>query len=196
MAPLPTIANCVRVTLNWNASQGVTPRNVLHIITDSDSGPAIGLALQEAWQGNPDCFQTVQSGLTLQSLSILPLDGTAPTYEYTMLAPFVVGGGDGDIIPQAAAVLSIRTNQRGPRGRGRLFLGPIGENVLEDGLIGASYRASAISSWEGADDDLAASPIAGSFGVASYAHAEVGGVSSWSMRPASGTIKKRNRQLV
>lgn len=196
MAPLPTIGNCVRVTLNWNTSQGVTPRNVMHIITASDSGSDIGEAMQEAWQANPDCFQTVQSGFTLVSLSILPLDGTAPTFEYTMEAPFIVGGGDGDIIPQAAAVLSLRSNQRGPRGRGRLFLGPIGENVLEDGVIGASYRASAISSWEGFDDDLAASPIAGSVGVASYAHSDVHGVATWSMRAPSGTIKKRNQQLV
>lgn len=196
MPPLPTIGNCVRVTLNWSDVQGVTPRNVLHLITASVDGEEIGAALDEVFTEYPDAFQTISTSALLQSYSILPLDGSSATQEVQSVGTDIVGGASGETIPAAAAVISFRTNQRGPRGRGRLYLGPMGEGALANGIVVESYRNSAVSSWQAIAADLPASPIAASLGVASYVHAEVGGVSSISMRAPAGTVRRRQNQLV
>lgn len=196
MPPLPTIGNCVRVTMNWSASGGVTPRNVFHLITASEDGAAIGAALDAAFDASPDAWQILGSGYFLQSYSILVLDGTSATQEIPHTGDPIQGGGDGQVIPQAAGVLSLRSLTRGPQGRGRLYIGPTTENVLADGIIGLSYRNSALSSWAQVMEDLADSPVNASLGVASYTHAEVHGVSSISMRAPAGTQRRRQNQLV
>lgn len=198
MPPLPTIANCVRVTLNWSTSGGVRPHNVFHLITASEDGTAIGAALDDAFQDNPDAFQALDDSYNLETYSILPLDGSSATQEVvaaTTGAP-ITGGGSGELIPAAAAVLSFRTLQRGSRGRGRMFIGPVSEAALTDGQIVSSYLGAMVGSWELIDDALTASPIDASLGVASYVHGEVGGVSQISMRSPAGTMRRRQNQLV
>ena len=196
MPPLPTIGNCVRVTINWSTYGGVTPRNVIHLITASEDGAAIGAALDEAFDTYPDAWQILQSSFALQSYSVLPLDGTSATQEIAHTGDPVVGGGGGNMVPAAGGVLSLRTLTRGPQGRGRLYIGPTGENVITDGIIGLSYINSAITSWQGVQDVLADAPINASLGVASYTHAEVHGVTSISMRAPAGTQRRRQNQLV
>jgi len=100
------------------------------------------------------------------------------------------------MIPNAAAVLSLRTPQRGARGRGRQYIGPVSEAALTDGKIVESYRGAMVGAWQDAGVSLAGSPITASFGVASYAHAEVNGVTSISMRVPGGTQRRRQNQLV
>lgn len=195
MPPLPVIGNCVRVTLNWSDVVGVTPRNVLHLITASVDGEEIGAALDEVFQDNPDAFQTVSTAALLQSYSILPLDGSSATQEVQALGTDVTGGASGETLPAAAAVISFRTPQRGPRGRGRLYLGPMGEASLANGIVVESYRNSAVSSWQAIAAALPSTSITASLGVASYVHAEVNGVTSISMRPAAGTVRRRQNQL-
>lgn len=196
MPPLPTIGNAVRVTLNWSSNLGITPRNVMHLITASADEQEIGEAIEAAAVTNVDMFQAIDDAFTLISLSILLLDGTTPTYEYTLVSDDVKGGGSGEQIPAAAAVLSMRTSQRGPRGRGRLYLGPVSEAALTDGRISESYRVAMVNSWDDFQDDLVASPIVASIGVASYAHAEINGVNTFSMRQAAGTLRRRQNQLL
>jgi hypothetical protein len=196
MPVLPTIPNCVRITLNWNTSLGVTPRNVFHIITASTSGEEIGAALDEVFEaGAADAFQAMDDSYTLESYGILVLDGTSATQDVPSDAA-LQGGGSGEMVPAAAAVISLRSNQRGPRGRGRQFVGPCSEAALTDGIIVSSYRDAMVGAWNALDDGLASTDIAGSLGIASYTHAEVHGVTSISCRPPAGTQRRRQNQLV
>lgn len=196
MAPLPVIGNCVRVAMQWNASAGVRPVNVFHLITASTDESAIRDALDAAWQDattNPwaplhTSFNTVDYLITL-------LDGTSAG----QVIPSIddpAGSSTGGMSPAIAAVLSFHTPQRGPRGRGRLYLGPMGEADYDNGLVGGTLRTETVAAWNEVNESLADSPIAASLGVASYVHAEVNGVTSISMRQQLGTMRRRQDQLV
>lgn len=196
MAPLPVIGNVVRVTLNWSSVAGVTPRNVIHLITASEDGEEIGAALDAAFDESPDAWQTLSSGCFLQGYSILVLDGTSATQEVPHTGDPLQGGGDGQIVPAACAVLSMRTTQRGPRGRGRLYIGPTTENVLAEGIIQSSYRTSALAAWPAIQESLQGSSITADLAIASYVHAQAGAVTTFGMRPAAGTQRRRQNQLL
>lgn len=196
MAPLPTIGNCVRVALNWTGVGGVAPVNVLHLITSSTDEGDIASALDDAFQANPGCFQAVMANYILDTYTITLLDGSSAGQVVNALGTPITGGGGGNMVPQVAAVLSLHTPQRGPRGRGRLYLGPVGETEIDSGLISSGVRSAMVAGWTDWMTDMAASPIAASLGVASYVHTEVNGVTSLSMRPAAGTQRRRQDQIV
>jgi len=196
MAPLPTIGNAVRVACNWNAPQGVTPVNVLHVITNSTDEAQIGSDLFDAMSTNVDMWQYLATGMILQSLTITLLDGSSASQVFVAPDTTVHGDQSGEAIPSAAAVLSFHTNQRGPRGRGRLYIGPITESSQHDGLLDAGVNASSVAAWNAFNDDIAASTSVMSLGVASYTHADIHGVTSISMRIPYGCQRRRQNQRV
>lgn len=196
MAPLPEIGNCIRVTLNWNTVNGVTPRNVFHLITNSEDVTQIGSDLDDAFTGqshNP--FFAINASYELLSYLFTVLDGDSAGI-VVPAQPGITGEASGQAIPQVAAVLSLRSNQRGPRGRGRLYLGPIGEDQQANGILNGSLASETAGAWAGVNTDLAASDSAASIGVASYTHADVHGVTHFSMRPQTGTQRRRLDQLI
>lgn len=196
MAPLPTIGNCVRVSINWTTQGGVRPINVVHLITDSTNESEIGEALDDAWvAGGANVWAIVQETYRIDSYTITLLDGHSAG-QVVDCGVTVGGQATGNIVPAVAGVLSFHTPQRGPRGRGRLYMGPVGEGVITDGLLSSSIRNDIIGAWDDVVDSLAASPVAASFGVASYVHAEVNGVTAISMRGPAGTQRRRQNQLV
>jgi len=196
MAPLPTIGNCVRFTINWSQSAGVRPVNVLHLITSSTDEEEIAGAFSDAvLAAGADVFDPVQDGYTIDSYTVTLLDGSSAAQ--VINEPATIGGqASGDPIPAVAAVLSLRTAQRGPRGRGRLYLGPVGEGITAGGVLTGTTTTSTVAAWTALMGELATGTPTMSLGVASYVHSEVNGVSSVSMRPQVGTMRRRQDQLV
>lgn len=196
MAPLPTIGNCVRVAINWSASGALRPINVLHLITASEDEAEIADQLGNAFvAAGSHVFEPLSNAFTIDSYTVTLLDGHSAGQ--VIAEPVTIGGqASGDIIPAAAGVLSLHTPQRGPRGRGRLYLGPIGETVQAGGILTGTVSADCVAAWNDVMDELAGSTINASLGVASYAHQEVNGVTSLSMRPQIGTQRRRQNQLV
>lgn len=180
----------------WSTFGGVRPVNVFHLITSSTNETEIGEEVDLAFNaGTSQCFAGVSSQYTVDFYQITLLDGASATI--IVDATHGVGGlASGAPIPQVAAVLSLRTPQRGARGRGRLYMGPLSEGVVDNGIVESSVRADFIAGWTDFEAELTGSPIAASLGVASYVHAEVNGVTSISMRPQSGTQRRRQDQLV
>jgi hypothetical protein len=196
MAPLPTIGNCVRVAIEYNASAGVKPVNVLHLITNSEDEVAIGAALDDAFDDATDNpFTIVMANFSPETYLITLLDGSSAGQRINANTTRA-GAGGGNLIPSVAGVLSLHTPQRGPRGRGRLYLGPVGEASQDAGILSTGERSSTLLGWQEVNDLLAASPVAASLGVASYVHAEVNGVTSMSIRPQYGSQRRRQNQLV
>jgi len=196
MAPLPTIGNCVRVALLWGAQGGVAPVNVFHLITNSTDEVEIAGALDDAFSGattNP--FSPVMSAFIMEHYLITLLDGHSAG-QVIATGPVFGGAAGGQFVPNVAAVLSLHTPQRGPRGRGRLYLGPVGESAIDSGTVVSGTRTDCVAGWNDVDDALAASSITASLGVASYVHSEVNGVTSKSMRIPAGTQRRRQNQLV
>jgi len=196
MAPLPVIGNVVRCDLQWGASAGVAPHNTFHIVTNSDDLEEIGLAIGQAFEdASGNCWSALHTSFTAITIDLTPLDGTTARQNVN-LGTTLQGDGSGGMTPAVATVLSLRTHQRGPRGRGRLYLGPMSESDFDNGLVGSGVRSTTSSSWPDFNDNLAASSINGSLVVASYIHAEAGAVTSFSVRPQCGTMRRRQDQLV
>jgi hypothetical protein len=194
MAPLPTIGNCVRVALNWSSSGGIKPVNVFHLITSSTNETAIGEALDDAFvTATSEAWAFTHSSYECESYTITLLDGSSAGQVIPTGTPFS-GGGTGGLVPQVAAVLSLRTIQRGARGRGRLYMGPVGETDIDAGLLDSNKVDDVLAAWDQVEASLASNSM--SLGVASYVHADVHGVSSISMRSQAGTQRRRQDQLV
>lgn len=196
MAPLPVIGNCVRVAINWTTVVGIRPVNVFHLITSSTNESEIGEALDDtldAITGNP--FAVVMDNYAIESWSITLLSSASATQIVTSTTS-KGGTGGGNLVPQVAGVLSMRTAQRGSRGRGRLFLGPCGESDIDSGNLAIGIPPAMVAAWQEWADELAANPLNISFGVASYTHEEVNGVTSFSMRRPCGTQRRRQDQIV
>lgn len=196
MAPLPTITNVVRVDFPWNTGAGVAPHNTIHLITGEDDLDQIGADLGAAFDAatnNPWAF--LYSGYSLDNVLLTPLNGTSAG-QVVELGTTIEGSGSGGLIPASAAVLSFRTTQRGPRGRGRIYLGPIGEASQADGIVASNTRTETIAAWNEVKASLAASTSLADLAVASYVHSEAGVVTSISMRTQAGTLRRRQNQLV
>lgn len=193
MAPLPTIANVIRVGLRWNPHDGVQPYNVMHVATNTTDLEQLALDLGDSWQdAGAGVFVRTCSGFTMTTVDLTPLDGVTATQQWP-LGHTLSGGTDGESIPATCAVLSLKTNQRGPRGRGRLYLGPLAEGAQSNGLVNGPDTVSA--AWRAFNTALAATDSAASMVVASYTHADAGAVTSMHIDAACGTQRRRQRQL-
>ena len=191
MPPLPVIANVYRCTWNYTAFGGVTAHNVLHF--ESTSSDEAGLAATIEDNLTTNMISPVYDIVTVESVDVIKLDGSSATQNFP-ISSGASGTTTGDIIPAAAAVLSLHTAQRGPEGRGRLYIGPIGETLNSDGLISTVATAAVVTAWEAFATAIAADDWL--HVVASYVHAVARPVISYSMRPQLGTVRRRQEQLL
>lgn len=193
MAPLPVIGNCVRIGIRWNSFQGVQPYNVFHILTATDDLQEIADAISTAANAaTDDMWGPMATGQVANSLDVTPLDGTT-AMQTLSISNSLQGANTGQTIPAVCCTVSLKSPQRGAQGRGRLYLGPVTEAAVENGLILGYDDVQA--AWESFNDELAATSIAGSLCVASYVHAEAYGVTSIVVKEAASTQRRRQRQV-
>jgi hypothetical protein len=197
MAPLPTIAGCVRVTLPFNPAGAFAPVNVFHFETELDTEEEIGDAFSAGWQAvraSDEPLWAVSSSFIASHLEIIKLDGSSATYEYTL--PTVIQGNTaGDMSPASAAVVTLATGQRGPRGRGRKYLGPLAESKIADGQLETASQTQMQDAWDGllAEWD---SPLGNiRMVVASYTHGDMHTVTSTKVQKILGTQRRRQDML-
>jgi hypothetical protein len=193
MPPLPVIGNCFRIGLPWTTYAGVSPYNVFHILANTSDLVQIGDDLGEAMNAVGPLFAPLVDQYSISTVDITPLDGHTPTQQVPLGGDPITGGTGGDPIPQMAGIVSIRTNQRGPQGRGRLFVGPVAEGAQNGGVL-ADY-SSASTAWDDLQDELASSPSNISLGVCSYTHAAFYGATTIYMERLAGTQRRRMSSL-
>jgi hypothetical protein len=169
MAHLPIITEVFRVTLRWGGGTYPDVHNVFHVTSPTATPADIATALDGSWHNGQ--FGIVSNNYSVNTYMILPLDGSATTSEF---APDpgntegLDGQASGDILFNIAMCLGWLTAQRGPRGRGRLFLGPVSEsNVVSSSFNGVDFTAlaNAWDLWGAAMIAADCTPV-----VASYAH--------------------------
>lgn len=192
MAPLPVIADTYRVTLNWSNYNGVTPRNVFHVRAASSSEPEVAVTIGPLF--GDSMFQAMSSGQVLTSITVIALDGISASYEYPL--PTEVGGGaSGDTIPASAAIVKLGTDTRGPRGRGRVFLGPVCESAQSSGFLNDDPQSTMQTAWMAFVTAMADATPAMSLVVASYVHADENLVTALRVEGLVGTQRRRQEQL-
>lgn len=192
MAPLPVIPGVQRLTVNWGNTvlPSMTAAFVQHYsaptLSEQDLRTLWGTALKA------DQFDTISPDCFISSIEVIKLDGFSPTHVFP-LGGTVGGTGTGTAIPNMSAILSLRTNQRGARGRGRNFIGPVGEGSVATGALGNTDRTNLVSAWEDYFADMEAGdalPV-----VASYTHEEVNAILSVSVPQFCGTQRRRQSRL-
>lgn len=193
--PLPIIANVFRVTLDWARADGIAPRNVIHVEdpahgrSEGDVGTAIGAQLGAIGHQ----FDCVSSLYVLGSVNVLKLDGSSASVNVPFSA--TSGQASGDVMPAVAGVLSLRTDQRGPQGRGRLYLGPMGEGVQSAGVLSPTVVSAMATAWETFRTNLGTLTPPLPWVVASYKHAVARDILSVTMDSLVGTQRRRQDQL-
>lgn len=171
---------------------GISPRNVLHMRAPSATAIEVGSGIAASLQ--PHQFEGLAGDHVLNSISVLPLDGTSAA-ETASGGAYTSGSGSGDRSPATSIVVSHHTLTRGPRGRGRTYIGPIVESVMQDGLVPIGNQAEIVLAWEDFQTALQAlgNPI--DFVVASYKHATADVVTSERCDAVLGTQRRRQDQL-
>jgi len=167
MPPLPEIADCFRVTFNWtNLSGGPSSHNVMHFTSASLNEEDLGNALEA--QLDDAMFTAISADYECVSLDIIKLDGTSATQTYEFTGGGFHGDGSDQIIYEGAACVSLRSLVRGPKGRGRVFLGPVSEGSTGNGLINPTGVAIMQSAWDSFIIGIAGADAI--LSVASYVH--------------------------
>lgn len=195
--PLPVIEDVFRVTLLWEASSGaVIPRNVLHFRSPTLDKVQMGEAVLQSFhdaRATTEPMELVSEAFSFDTVEVLPLDGSSSSAIVTDPTAVQIGQNGGNQVPAVSAIVSLRTEQRGPRGRGRVYLGPVGEETLTNG----SFDTTAVTAAQGAWDDFleACAENLCFFVVASYAHADSHDVETLLVESVAGTQRRRQNQL-
>jgi len=190
MPHLPVIDECFRVTLRWGGGLNPDVHNVFHVSSPTATPADVATALDGAWHNGQ--FGIVSNNYSVQTYLILPLDGSSTTTPF-ILSNDQQGGASGAAIYQASGVVSHYTAQRGSRGRGRSFLGPVAEDAQANGVLDATGKGLMQTAWgafraavAGAGSDLV---------VASYQHADANLVTSETVQGYIATQRRRAKFL-
>jgi hypothetical protein len=189
---LPVINDVYRCTLNWPTNLGVAPRSVFHVHASGIDEAAVVSQINAAHQAN--MFWPMSQAYDCINIDCIKLDGTSATFTGVLTSGRYKGVQTGsDQNPAVAAVVSFRTLQRGPRGRGRMYVGPITETGQANGVLdatGAGLMAVGWAAWISAMNS-ANVPLV----VASYAHADYHEVTSFAIDALVGVQRRRQDQL-
>lgn len=190
MPALPVISGVWRCTLNWESNDAGSTHNVLHFLGPTSSFASFAQDLSDGF--DVAALAHLASIFILNSVDILPLDGVTPQ-QHSVTTLGKVGGASGDPITTACSLIDLSTDQRGPRGRGRVFLGPIGESVQDSGALNNPGDVSqgwmdSIANWAGGN--------VGQLVVASYVHADSHDVVLASCRSRYGSQRRRMDQFL
>lgn len=194
MAPLPTIADVFRCAFTWINGAGNQTTNVLHFRctgTVDDVAQALFDVFDDAGFQNP--WGALDSDYEITSVNITPLDGVTASSDHAL--PGTNGGGTGDQIPNMAMVISEKTGQRGARGRGRVFVGPVSEGQSNGGFFDSGFAAAVLSNWDDFHDALVASTPSVVPVVASYVHEDAHDITSYRVDIKAGTQRRRLQRL-
>lgn len=186
----PIIADVFRCTLNWESLNGVAPRNVFHVSAAAMSVTEVMAVLQaNVYDAMFGCMVSEQ---LLGTITVLPLDGVTAGLEEPPTDP-TAGTSEGQVSPASAGLLKIKTLVRGPSARGRMYIGPVAESAMADGVLDPTIAGTMISSWYEA---IGAWSTAGlTFGVASYTHLVFHPMASMTIEPLLGTQRRRQDQI-
>lgn len=198
MAELPVIEGVLRITINWNRVVGVQPRNVFHVHIDGggegDIGSFLDTSYHTAVTGGHNPHAALGSDYVANTIDILPLDGTTGTLTATLEHPWG-GSASGEILPSSAAIVRFNTGTRGPKARGRQYIGPTTEGVCVNGILHDDTATEMQLGWTAFNDALGTGDAPMHIVVASYKHAEAFDVVGFSAERPLGTQRRRQDQL-
>lgn len=193
MAPLPTITDVYRCEIVWPSNLGIQPVNVFHVRASSSDAGAIGAAVGAA--SEPNVFYPMSQAYDASGINVTALDGHSASV-FTIFDPGTMRGQQtgSEQIAECCAIVTLRTAQRGSRGRGRMFVGPIVESTQANGHITSATSAAMATAWGEFISALATDEA--HMVVASYLHADAHDVDNFQIQDVVGIQKRRRDQLL
>lgn len=190
--PLPTITDVFRVTLNWTHPTLPPAHNVMHLLAPTSTATDVYTDLNANVTANMWIAQL--NNASVSSVDILELDGASATQTFSTGSPAKWTGQQAtEALVATCPIVSLRTTQRGPARRGRLYLPMLAEGSQASGALTAGVVSTAQAAWTAF---LAAMETAGSrLVVASYVHADSVNVSTVIYEPLCGTQRRRQDTL-
>lgn len=169
MAHLPIIEDVYRVTLQWSPTGGCNPANVMHFSMATGNEDDLAAGLDASWQNG--MFGVVSSTTSVIRYDILKLDGTSTT-KGIVPDPANSEGLDGQAggtpLYELALCIAFQTDVRGPRARGRIYLGPVSENNITGPAFNGVDFDVVSGVWQDFNDALVGLGTPILHGVASY----------------------------
>jgi hypothetical protein len=190
LAVLPTIADTFRVVWKWTCSGSIAV-NVVHFRKTSSTSAALYTSIDAAI--TQAMWACIVPSARLSQMLITPLDGHTATSAFTTVGTKYDGGSTGEMVPAAAGLVSLRTADRGPRARGRIYLPFQSETNMANGLLTGASLTTAASAWNTFFTAMAAgsSPMC----VASYKWSTAPTVFSLQYETPLATQRRRQSRL-
>jgi hypothetical protein len=191
--PLPVIADCFRVAVDWQDVSGTSPlsaTNVMHILGPGATALQVLLALNS--EAVPDMFDSQCLSTQASQFTVLPLDGSSVAAVGNPNALWK-GNRSSTPLPSTAALLKLTTAKRGRSYRGRLFLPFVAESRADGGLLPAALSQTA--AWVLFSNNLHAYAPLLSLAVASYRHATAEAVTNLAVELALATQRRRQSRV-
>jgi len=194
MPPSPIIPNVWRVTFDFNAFGGVSPRNVIHVKDTAGTAlPSdVSVVVQESV---PDeLWAVVNNNFQVVSITVRKLDGVSGSHVFdTDHTIKWFGHAGGQMVPNVAAKIRFGTVLGGRSHRGGVYLGPVGENEIDSGILDSTDMATVAAAWADFGATLATHETPQQ--VASYRHATSEPVTSWTPRSRQSSMSRRLDQM-
>ena len=197
--PLPEAQDVYLVRSVWGGS--TVQRNASFALHFEDSvgtsnAAALGTLLVATFTAN--MWKLIAPTCNMQQLLITPLDAISSTYSQpiTVGNANISGAGTGDPILQGAAVVSIRSAQRGKQWRNRAYLPFIGESEQAGGTLTTGDVTTAQTAW----NTFFTAMAAGDWPATVVAPSEPGPLSNflpaagYTVRPYLKTQRRRARR--
>lgn len=195
MPPLPVLTNCFRVANNYTCGEA-SFANIWNFQAAGASDPNDVAAnfIASYDQSSPSSMRALHSSaVTLGAVEVTPYDGSTPTIVVPRSAGVHGTGTTPPVSAQTAGIITLQSVIRGPRGRGRVFIGGLPAGLLDsDGARWSTSWPTDVTSWFG---NFLAAMAGASEGcnlvVVSLKHSDFHQVMSWEGRRYIGTIKAR-----
>lgn len=179
MIPLPTITNVLRAAVRGLTATGQPWVNVIHFrytgtpsagwVTEINALDPILFKFYGGpiYTGGYFILQQMGSNSSIQDITYTPLDGTTVSTVKPHIQAGSVAPGVG-APSEVAAVLTLRTDHRGRRYRGRIYLiTNVASNYGADGNLIATYVNNVITQWNGMASAMVSAnwkPVVASYG--------------------------------
>ncbi len=191
--PPPVIADVYKVTLAWDRDQGVEARNVFHVQSPGNTESGVATDIDTSLTGA--MFSAQVDTQALHRIFVEKLDGTTASITHALAVTRTGQIVGGQPVPSTCSLISIKTARRGPRGRGRIYLGPVGETVQNAGVLAPATVTALTGAWFTFWTALESLATPQFMGIASYKHLDFNRLINISCDGVLATQRRRQQQL-
>lgn len=192
--PLPIIPDVFQCTISW--SNPAVPRpasTTLHFLDTVGTQTEQNLITDFDTNVTATMWNSMKSDTVATEIRVTKLDGVSAGVTNTITAAAKWSGvGTGNAIPQGAHVISIKSAQRGSRGRNRIYLPFVAEDRQDAGVITPATVAAMTTAWVTFSTAMGVSGW--SLQAVSALHSDTNDVTTLIAKPFMATQRRRARR--